>query len=48
MFYIGFHKQIDSYEIQDVWVMLCDEALDDVLVQAVITDPPGKEHSCRI
>ena len=46
MFYIGFDKQIDSYEIKHVWGMLCHEGLDDVLVQAVITDPPGKEHSC--
>ena len=30
-----------------MWKTLCDEALDDVLVQAVITDPPGKEHSCQ-
>jgi hypothetical protein len=48
MFYIGFDKQIDSYEIKDVWAMLCNEELDNVLVQAVVTDPPGKEHLCRI
>ena len=48
MFYLGFDKQIDSYEIKDVWAMMCNEELDNVLVQAVITDPPGKEHLCRI
>ena len=41
-----YFQQIDSYDLGTVWDSLSAKGLDDILVQAVITDPPGKEHSC--
>ena len=39
-----YFQQIDSYNLGTVWDSLSSKGLDDILVQAVITDPPGKEH----
>ena len=39
-----YFQQIDSYDLGTVWDSMSAKNLDDILVQAVITDPPGKEH----